>query len=144
MHVNLENLADAQSIADNLALLPKEALLYIAGYAEGRRDRPARKRKKKDSTNGEKEARPWRGGTERTGGGLGTDKTNQEDFRILNEKALEESGELAFSVSTVFQKISEQKKRLIFIKSILIMLVTSVGFASVAHFAFCYFSQFFQ
>lgn len=35
MHVNLENLADAQSIADNLALLPKEALLYIAGYAEG-------------------------------------------------------------------------------------------------------------
>lgn len=47
MHVNLENLADAQSIADNLALLPKEALLYIAGYAEGRRDRPARKRKKK-------------------------------------------------------------------------------------------------
>ena len=53
MHVNLENLADAQSIADNLALLPKEALLYIAGYAEGRRDRPARKRKKKDSTNGE-------------------------------------------------------------------------------------------
>lgn len=42
MHVNLENLADAQSIADNLALLPKEALLYIAGYAEGRRDRPAR------------------------------------------------------------------------------------------------------
>lgn len=28
MHVNLENLADAQSIADNLALLPKEALLY--------------------------------------------------------------------------------------------------------------------
>lgn len=37
MHVNLENLADAQSIADNLALLPKEALLYIAGYAEGRR-----------------------------------------------------------------------------------------------------------
>ena len=64
MHVNLENLADAQSIADNLALLPKEALLYIAGYAEGRRDRPARKRKKKDSTNGEKEARPGRGGRE--------------------------------------------------------------------------------
>lgn len=89
-------------------------------------------------------ARPRRGGTGRTGGGLGTDKTNQEDFRILNEKALEESGELAFSVSTVFQKISEQKKRLIFIKSILIMLVTSVGFAYVAHFAFCYFSQFFQ
>ena len=58
MHVNLENLADAQSLADNLALLPKEALLYIAGYAEGRRDRPARKRKKKDSTNGKKEARP--------------------------------------------------------------------------------------
>ena len=57
MHVNLEKLADAQSIADNLALLPKEALLYIAGYAEGRRDRPAQKRRKK-STNGEKEAHP--------------------------------------------------------------------------------------
>lgn len=57
MHVNLEKLADAQSIADNLALLPKEALLYIAGYAEGRRDRPAQKRRKK-SANGEKEARP--------------------------------------------------------------------------------------
>ena len=66
MHVNLEKLADAQSIADNLALLPKEALLYIAGYAEGRRDRPAQKRRKK-STNGEKEAHPWRGGMEREG-----------------------------------------------------------------------------
>ena len=70
MHVNLQNLADAQSIADNLALLPKEALLYIAGYAEGRRDRPARKRKKKDSTNGEKEARPWRGGARKEVSGV--------------------------------------------------------------------------
>jgi hypothetical protein len=51
-------LADARTVAENLAGLPKEALLYIAGYAEGYRDRPARKRKKKDSTNGEKEARP--------------------------------------------------------------------------------------
>lgn len=58
MYLNLDRLADAQSIADNLALLPKDALLYIAGYAEGYRDRPARKRKKKDSTNGEKGARP--------------------------------------------------------------------------------------
>mgnify|MGYP000875950143 FL=1 len=55
-------LADARTVAENLAGLPKEALLYIAGYAEGYRDRPARKRKKKDSTNGEKEARPWRDG----------------------------------------------------------------------------------
>ena len=47
MYQNLEKLADAQSIADNLALLPKEALLYIAGYAEGRRDRPAQKRRRK-------------------------------------------------------------------------------------------------
>lgn len=57
MYMNLEKLADAQSIADNLALLPKEAFLYIAGYAEGRRDRPAQKRRKK-SINGEKETRP--------------------------------------------------------------------------------------
>jgi hypothetical protein len=54
MYLNLDRLADAQSIADNLALLPKDALLYIAGYAEGCRDRPARKHKKKESTNGEK------------------------------------------------------------------------------------------
>lgn len=58
MHVNLENLADAQSIADNLALLPKEALLYIAGYAEGCRDRPTRKRRKGEKTNGESDPRP--------------------------------------------------------------------------------------
>lgn len=48
-------LADARTVAENLAGLPKEALLYIAGYAEGYRDRPARRRKKKESTNGEKE-----------------------------------------------------------------------------------------
>ena len=57
MYQNLEKLADVQTVADNLALLPKEALLYIAGYAEGRRDRPAQKRRKK-SANGEKDARP--------------------------------------------------------------------------------------
>lgn len=51
-------LADARTVAENLAGLPKEALLYIAGYADGYRDRPARRRKKKESTNGEKEARP--------------------------------------------------------------------------------------
>ena len=28
-------LADARTVAENLAGLPKEALLYIAGYAEG-------------------------------------------------------------------------------------------------------------
>lgn len=33
-------LADAQVIADKLVGLPKEALIYIAGYAEGCRDRP--------------------------------------------------------------------------------------------------------
>lgn len=31
-------LADARTVAENLAGLPKEALLYIAGYAEGYRD----------------------------------------------------------------------------------------------------------
>lgn len=51
-------LADARIVAENLSGLPKEALLYIAGYAEGCRDRPARKRKKKENTNGEKESRP--------------------------------------------------------------------------------------
>ena len=51
-------LADARIVAEYLSGLPKEALLYIAGYAEGCRDRPARKRKKKENTNGEKESRP--------------------------------------------------------------------------------------
>lgn len=51
-------LADARTIAENLAGLPKEALLYIAGYAEGFRDRPAQKRRKKEHTNGEQETRP--------------------------------------------------------------------------------------
>ena len=41
-------LADARTVAENLAGLPKEALLYIAGYAEGCRDKPNRKRKKKE------------------------------------------------------------------------------------------------
>ena len=59
-------LADARTVAENLAGLPKEALLYIAGYAEGCRDKPNRKRKKKEQTNGEKEARLW--GRERGSG----------------------------------------------------------------------------
>ena len=58
MCLNLERLADAQTVSDKLSGLPKESLIYIAGYAEGCRDRPARKRKKKESANGEKEARP--------------------------------------------------------------------------------------
>ena len=45
MSINLDRVSDAQIIADRLVGLPKEALLYIAGYAEGYRDRPARKRK---------------------------------------------------------------------------------------------------
>lgn len=57
MHLNLERLADVQRVSDNLALLPKEALLYIAGYTEGVRDKPNRRRRKKEQTNGEKEAR---------------------------------------------------------------------------------------
>lgn len=58
MNVNLDKISDAQTIADNLAGLPKEALLYIAGYAEGFRDRPKRKRRKKEQTNGEAESCP--------------------------------------------------------------------------------------
>lgn len=40
MYVDLTKLADAQVVADKLGSLPKEVLLYIAGYAEGCRDRP--------------------------------------------------------------------------------------------------------
>ena len=38
MSINLDRVSDAQIIADRLVGLPKEALLYIAGYAEGYRD----------------------------------------------------------------------------------------------------------
>lgn len=37
-------LADAQAVAAKLIGLPKEALLYIAGYVEGCRDRPKDKK----------------------------------------------------------------------------------------------------
>lgn len=50
-------LADAQIVADKLTGLPKEALLYIAGYAEGSRDKPKCHKKPREHTNGEKEAR---------------------------------------------------------------------------------------
>lgn len=46
--IDTRKLSDAQTVAEKLTGLPKEALLYIAGYAEGCRDKP----------NGEKEARP--------------------------------------------------------------------------------------
>ena len=42
----VDKLADVQTVADKLADLPQEALLYIAGYAEGFRDRPKGRRKK--------------------------------------------------------------------------------------------------
>ncbi|SCJ78112.1 Uncharacterised protein [uncultured Clostridium sp.] len=51
-------LADARTVAENLAGLPKEALLYIAGYAEGVRDKPKRRKKVQQKANEEKEARP--------------------------------------------------------------------------------------
>ena len=38
MNINLEKISEAQIVANKLLELPKEALLYIAGYAEGRRD----------------------------------------------------------------------------------------------------------
>lgn len=58
MNVNLEKVSEAQAVADKLAEPPKEALLYIAGYTEGVRDKTNRKRRKTEKTNGEKEARP--------------------------------------------------------------------------------------
>ena len=36
--VSLDQVATAQALADKLANLSKEALLYIAGYVEGRLD----------------------------------------------------------------------------------------------------------
>ena len=60
--IDTSKLSDAQTVAEKLTGLPKEALLYIAGYAEGCRDKPTRKRRKAEKTNGEKEARPRRGG----------------------------------------------------------------------------------
>ena len=51
-------LADARTVAENLAGLPKEALLYIAGYAEGVRDKPKRRKKVQQKAKEEKEARP--------------------------------------------------------------------------------------
>lgn len=54
-------LSDAQTVANKLTGLPKEALLYIAGYAEGCRDRPTRKRRKGEKTNGESDSSPMGG-----------------------------------------------------------------------------------
>lgn len=54
MSINLDRVSDAQTVAEKLTGLPKEALLYIAGYAEGCRDKPTRKRRKAEKTNGEK------------------------------------------------------------------------------------------
>lgn len=51
--IDTSKLSDAQTVANKLTGLPKEALLYIAGYAEGCRDKPTRKRRKKGHTNGE-------------------------------------------------------------------------------------------
>ena len=43
MAVDPAKLADAHAVADKLTDLPQEALLYIAGYAEGSRDAAKRK-----------------------------------------------------------------------------------------------------
>ena len=45
MSINLDRVSDAQTVAEKLTGLPKEALLYIAGYAEGCRDKPTRKKR---------------------------------------------------------------------------------------------------
>ena len=44
--IDLKKLSDVQSVVDSLSGLPKEALFYIAGYAEGWRDKPKKKRRK--------------------------------------------------------------------------------------------------
>lgn len=58
MSINLDRVSDAQTVAEKLTGLPKEALLYIAGYAEGCRDKPKRRKKVHQKANEEKEARP--------------------------------------------------------------------------------------
>ena len=45
MATDLAKISDAQAVADKLAELPKDALLYIAGYVEGVRDRASKKPK---------------------------------------------------------------------------------------------------
>lgn len=47
--IDLKKLSDVQSVVDSLSGLPKEALFYIAGYAEGWRDKPKRKKKRKSA-----------------------------------------------------------------------------------------------
>lgn len=45
-------LADVQTVADKLAGLPRDALIYISGYSDGRRDekrKPRRKKKQADN-----------------------------------------------------------------------------------------------
>ena len=44
--IDTTKVADAQLMADKLAKLPMDARIYIAGYVEGRRDRPRRRKKK--------------------------------------------------------------------------------------------------
>lgn len=51
--IDTSKLSDAQTVAEKLTGLPKEALLYIAGYAEG-----VAAMADVTKTNGEKEARP--------------------------------------------------------------------------------------
>lgn len=49
--IDLKKLSDVQSVVDSLSGLPKEALFYIAGYAEGWRDKPKRKEEKATEKN---------------------------------------------------------------------------------------------
>ena len=44
--IDTAKLTDTQLMADKLAKLPMDARIYIAGYVEGRRDRPRRRKKK--------------------------------------------------------------------------------------------------
>ena len=47
-------LADARTVARESSGSPQEALLYIAGYAEGVRDKPKRRKKVQQKANEER------------------------------------------------------------------------------------------
>lgn len=46
-----EKLADARNVAEKLSGLPRDALIYISGYSDGRRDENRKPRRKKPPDN---------------------------------------------------------------------------------------------
>lgn len=55
----------------------------------------------------------------------------------------ESSKEIASEAYCEFRKIAERGKRAEFVKSVLIMIATSVGFPIATHFVLCLLAQFF-